>query len=287
MKSKKKILIFGSSGLLGNYFFKKLKKNFRVFGCQHKNKNNNFFNIDISYIDQTTNIIKKTKPDIIINCIGYTDVIKCEINKIHAIKLNTLSVYNIISSLKSLKKKTHLIHISTDQMYNNKNLLKKNFEKEINPINFYGITKMLGENQTLNYKRKTIIRTNFFGKTTCTKNSYSDFLIFNLKRKKNLKIPKNVYFNPVSMEFLRKLLVKIILKKVYGTYNIGANDGVSKYDFAKKLAKIKKLNINYIAPFKSVQKIHKKPLGTILSVKKIKRRIKINVPKIEDFLKEI
>ena len=60
---------------------------------------------------------------------------------------------------------------------------------------------------------------------------------------------------------------------------------VSKYDFAKKLAKIKKLNINYIAPFKSVQKIHK-TLGTILSVKKIKRRIKINVPKIEDFLKE-
>ena len=287
MKSKKKILIFGSSGLLGNYLFKKLKKNFRVFGCQHKNKNNNFFNIDISYIDQTTNIIKKIKPDVIINCIGYTDVIKCEINKIHAIKLNTLSVYNIISSLSNLKKKTHLIHISTDQIYNNKNLLKKNFEKEINPLNFYGITKMLGENQTLNYKRKTILRTNFFGKTTCTKNSYSDFLIFNLKRKKNLKIPKNVYFNPVSMEFLRKLLVKIIFNKVYGTYNIGANDGVSKYNFAKKLAKIKKLNINYISPFKSEQKIHKKPLGTILSVKKIKRRIKINVPKIEDFLKEI
>ena len=49
-------------------------------------------------------------------------------------------------------------------MYNNKNLLKKNFEKEINPLNFYGITKMLGENQTSNYKQKTIIRTNFLEK---------------------------------------------------------------------------------------------------------------------------
>ena len=71
--------------------------------------------------------LRKIKPDIIINCIGYTDVINCEINKIHAIKLNTLSVYNIISSLRNLKKKTHLINIYTDQMYNNKNSLKKNF----------------------------------------------------------------------------------------------------------------------------------------------------------------
>ena len=252
-----------------------------------KKKNKKFLNLDILDNEQTTEIIKKINPDIIINCIGYTDVIKCDLNKILAIKLNTLSVYNIFSSLFSLKKKTHLIHISTDQIYNNKNYLKKNFETNVNPLNFYGITKMLGENQISNYEKKTIIRTNFFGKSTCSKNSYSDFLISNLKRKKKLKIPKNVYFNPVSMNFLSRLLIKIISHKIYGTYNIGANDGISKYNFAKKLAKRKKLSTKNIIPFKSIEKIHKKPLGTIMSVQKIQKKINFHNPKIEDFIKEI
>ena len=68
--------------------------------------------------------------------------------------------------------------------------------------NFYGISKYLGELNVLRLKKHLIIRTNFFGKSyNKNKVTYSDFLIENLK-KKTLKVPKNVFFNPILIDDL-------------------------------------------------------------------------------------
>ena len=48
-------------------------------------------------------------------------------------------------SLKKLKQKIHLIHISTDQIYNSPNILKSNPESSKNLNNVYSITKYIGE----------------------------------------------------------------------------------------------------------------------------------------------
>ena len=76
---KKPILIFGSTGLLGSQLSIFFKKNYNVVTVGHTKKNCNF-NIDLNNKNKTLRLIKKIKPRVIINCVAYTDVDKCNSN---------------------------------------------------------------------------------------------------------------------------------------------------------------------------------------------------------------
>ena len=276
---KKKILIFGATGLLGsqlNYLID--KKNYKVFGVGFSKKTCDY-NFDVNNLLKTTKVIKKIKPDVVINCIAYTDVDKCNIEIKTAFEKNIFSVYNIVNSLIKINKKIHLVHISTDQVYNDQK--SKNVETNFNLLNNYGLTKFIGEKQIKNYKYSTIIRTNFFCNSLRGKKlSYSDWIKKNLIKKKVIKIPNNVYFNPIHVKFLNSIIQIIIQKKVYGTYNVGSKNGTSKYKFAKLLAKKFKFRSNNIKSFKNVEEIHLKPQGTIMCTSKIQKKLRIKIPNL-------
>ena len=277
---KKKILIFGGSGLLGSFLSSHLKNNYKIVTTSNQNKNSHY-RVDLTDVKKTFNLLKKISPNIVINCVAYTDVDKCNINLNTAFEKNVVSIFNIVNSLKKMKKKAHLIQISTDQVYNQKKKKKISNEDQINFANNYGLTKYMGEKQIVNYKTSTILRTNFFGNSLKNiRDSYSDLLTKNLKNKKSFKIPTNVYFNPIHMKILSSLIEKIIKKKIFGTYNIGSKNGISQYKFVVLVAKKLKLKFNKIIKFKSNISIHRKPNGTIMDIKKIEKKLKIKIPKI-------
>ena len=121
-------------------------------------------NIDLNDLEKLKDLIKNINPDIIINCVGNTNVDFCEKNKKIAFNDNALTVKNLVYCLQFLKTKPHLIHISTDQVYNGVFKGNPSRENEICAKNIYGISKLKGELELKNYKKKTILRTNFFGK---------------------------------------------------------------------------------------------------------------------------
>lgn len=282
---KKKILILGGSGLLGSFLNKNLKKKYSVIATSSKSSVNKYYKLNALNQKKLIKLINFFKPNIIINCIGFTDVDRCEIEKKIAIDLNVLIINNVADILKS-KKNIHLIHISTDQVYNNNRLKIKNMEKNTNPINYYGLTKLIGEKKALEYNQSTVLRTNFFGKSISKKKSYSDYIIHNLKKNKKIRVASNIYFNPVSMNYLLKTIHRIIIKKAYGLYNLGSKDFVSKYNFVKKIAKLKNFNLKQIISFKSGSK-HSRPLGMVMSIKKIEKKLNFKIPKLDKMLNEI
>ncbi len=104
MKGDKKILIFGS-GFIGN----KLKEG---LGCQISDKK-------IFSFEDAEKEIKKYRPEIIINCVGYTGKINidhCELNKDKTFSAN-LFVPVILGEL-AFRYKLKLIHISSGCIYN-------------------------------------------------------------------------------------------------------------------------------------------------------------------------
>ena len=64
-------------------------------------------------------------------------------------------------------------------------------------------------------------------------------------------------------------------KSVYGTFNVGARGYISKSNFAKEIIKKYKLNSKYIIDYKSIFRIHKRPLVTIMNIKKIEIKLPI------------
>ncbi len=280
-----KILIIGSTGVLGNYlknFFFKLKK-FKIYASGYKTKTQ--LNFNLLKKKEILNILKKNKPNIIINCVANTNVDFCEKYFNHAYLANTITVKNLIFSIKKLRLKSHLIHISTDQVYNKKKRNIKSSEKDINLSNNYSVTKYLGELEAKKYKIATILRMNFYGKSFLKKRKFfSGFVISKLLQSKRIHLAKNITYNPINVFLLARIILIIIKKRILGTYNIGSADSVSKYSFAKILAKKLKLNDKLIYSYNSNYRMHKRPLNTSVSIKKIEKTLKIKLPDFKDSL---
>lgn len=279
------IIVFGASGLLGSSICNFLKsKNVKYVGFGKSKKG--FRKIDLLKKNNLIKVLKKINPKTIINCTGLTDVDKCNRYIEKAYIQNSLIVKNIVESLNYIKSKAYLIHISTDQIYNSQKIFKSNLETNKNLSNAYSITKYLGEKNIENYKNSIILRTNFFGKSVSKyKKSYSDFIIKSLQKKKKIKLPQNVIFNPLEINFLVSKILKLNNLKIKGIFNIGSKNSISKYQFGILIAKKFQLETKYIKSFKSRYEIHGRPLGTFMSIRKISKYFKL--PSIKESINSI
>ena len=153
----KKILIFGSYGYLGNLLYDFLKTRSGIEIHRQGRNEGSMHKIDPINLNECDLIIKKIKPDIIINLIASTNVDECESNPKLAKIANTLIVENIKNSISLNNQNIYLIHISTDQVYSGPG---PHFENNPNPINIYAKTKLAGESK-LQGTNSIILRTNF------------------------------------------------------------------------------------------------------------------------------
>ena len=237
-----KILITGSSGLLGSYLFPKIKSDkFKIVRFKRSKTSN------LSNLKFCENYLKRNKFDTIINLSAITNVDICEKNNQVAKKVNFILIKNICQTIKKLKLKTHIIHLSTDQFYNK---YSSNYEKKKNYVNYYTKSKLMAEKICLK-SNSTILRTNFVGKSKNKKRiSFSDWIYLNLKLKKNITLADDIKFSPLSLKSLSGVIKLILKKKICGIYNVGSHKGYSKYNFAIKFAKKMKLNTNNIIKVK-------------------------------------
>lgn len=226
-----KILITGASGLLGSRLTKYFKnKKYDVYPIGFTN--NQIRKCNLTKLKEFDILYNKIKPNIIINLACLSDVDTCEYNLEKAINLNSLVLKNINKIIKDDNVK--IVHISTDHLYNSSG---KNKEDNIIITNNYSLSKYIGEKYILN-KKFIILRTNFFGKSISSKQSFSDWILSNYKNN-NINLFEDVYFNPISISTLCQIISKVMKSNKYGIYNVGSSKVISKYQFGKLLIKLK------------------------------------------------
>jgi dTDP-4-dehydrorhamnose reductase len=232
-----KILITGASGLLGSsispYF---LRQNYQVM--RHGNNLGVDVNSDLTNYESTQTILDKICPDIIINLVALTDVDSCERNPHNAYLINTKTVENIVKWVKK-NSSCHLIHISTDQVYDNEGPSKEN---DLKLVNTYAFSKYAADLIALQVNA-TILRTNFFGYSNCNgKISFSDWVLKALHEQEITKVFTDVKFSPLLIATLCKMLDEVVKSPKPGIFNLGSKFGMSKANFAFNLAKSFDLN---------------------------------------------
>ena len=205
----KKILIVGSSGLIGNtiskYFFKNNINLYLGISKKTKQKSKNYLSNfgKISVLDPlyTTNFEKKVisiNPDLIINCIGITKHLVNKHKKEEIYFLNSVFP-NLVSRISS-KIGSKFIHISTDcifQKINNKTFIANDI---------YGYSKYLGEK---NLDKGLIIRTSTIGHEITNEYGLLEWFLNN--KKNSVKGYKNAFFNGVTTLSLAEFIFNELL----------------------------------------------------------------------------
>lgn len=226
--------------MLGHILFLSMSKNsnLKVFGTLKKNvnlgksfKKNISLNFDILNFQKIEKLIKKIKPDYVINCIGVVKkVIKLSSSK------NFLTINSFLPLFLSyicIKYNLKVFHISTDCVFDgSKGNYKENDFRDAKDE--YGISKILGENILTN---TMIIRTSIIGHEMG--NAKKGLLEWFLASKNKVNGYSKAFFSGLTTNELSLILENIILKNKFkdGLYHV-AGKKISKYNLLLLLKNI-------------------------------------------------
>ncbi|NBW12775.1 MAG: dTDP-4-dehydrorhamnose reductase [Caulobacteraceae bacterium] len=237
-----KILITGSNGQLGQEICK-LKTQHEIIGAPK-----NEFNI-LTETKKIKDYLESYKFDGVIHCAAYTKVDTAESNKDECLQINYIGTKNIAKICENLKIK--FCFLSTDYVFNGleNQILTENYFT--NPINYYGFTKLLGENATIeNCSKFFIVRTSWvFGKYG---NNFVKTILNKAKNfpSKELQVVNDQIGSPTYTKDLAYFLLDLISTEDYGVYHRSNRGKCSWFDFANEILNKSKIE-SKIIPIKT------------------------------------
>jgi dTDP-4-dehydrorhamnose reductase len=273
---KTKLLVTGASGLLGNKIVELAKNDYTIIPI-HKTRplNSNSLKLDITDAIEVLNLLGKLRPDAVVHTASETNVDKCEIEKEQAWKINVEGTRNIAETCQKVNAK--FVYISTDYVFDGERGLYDE-EDNPNPVNYYGLTKLEGEKQVIEHcKNYAILRTSVLYGWHPWKQNFATWIINKLKQQQKITVVEDHYNTPTLADNLAEMVVEVAKKDLQGLYHASGCERISRYEFAKQIAKTFNLSSDLIKPIRMSQLtawIAKRPKDSSLNTGKIQKQLK-------------
>lgn len=227
-----RILVTGSNGLLGSSLVPLLRSRGHTVEL-HTRADPATHRADLERTAATRDLLDAVAPEIIVNLVGLTSVDLCETEPNRAYRANVRVVENIAGWVTAFGRGCHLIHLSTDQLYDGPG---PHEEDDVTLTNYYAFSKYAGE-LAASAAEATILRTNFFGRSRAAgRLSLTDWLYAGLTRQEPLSVFEDVQFSALSTATVAEMIELTARVRPSGTYNVGAAAGMSKAQFAFRFA---------------------------------------------------
>jgi dTDP-4-dehydrorhamnose reductase len=244
-----KILVTGANGLLGYKLIHLLSKTPGIDAVATARKKITdlppaiqFYELDVTNHDQTSEVLSLVKPDVVIHTAAMTQVDQCETEREQCWAANVFGVENVVEACE--KNNIHLVHISTDFIFDGSHgPLDENAKP--NPVNFYGESKLAGEQVIQKSKVNwAILRTVLvFGITPDL--SRSNIVLWvkkSLEDGKTINVVNDQWRTPTLAEDLAMGCYLAASKKATGIYHISGEEMMTPYDIAIQTADYFKLD---------------------------------------------
>ena len=283
-----RILITGAFGQLGHSLQYVLSKNsnYELICTGRKiKKSQEGIPLDIRNQVALKEIINTTAPDILINLASMTNVDACELNPKLAGEINVAGLEHICDSFKG-----KIIHLSTDYVFDGTSGPYKE-DDPLNPISIYGKTKLASEHILLEKDIKNlVIRGNvLYDYSPHTSASFLNWVVSSLKDNQEIKVVEDQFNNPTWTRSMSDIIELSIENDLEGIIHWGDSVHISRFEFAKLIAKKFSLNESLIKPVltSELNQPARRPLQSGLSTEKLVNMLDIIPPSIDDCLDEI
>jgi dTDP-4-dehydrorhamnose reductase len=197
----------GGTGLMG----RELSKIMKVIPLKHED-------IDIKCERNVRTVLDKIEPDLVIHLAAMTDLVRAEKEKCLTYQTNVVGSRNVSRWVKTL-------YISTDYVFDG----EKGYYKETdipNPLNYYSLTKLLGEDEVLKNGGK-VLR-----------------LSFKPRPYEHNKVPREMYFSGGYVDDMAKEIKWAAenFKLLAPLTHVGFRR-ISLLDFARQTRDVKEMSI--------------------------------------------
>lgn len=276
-----KILVIGSQGQLASEL--------RAISSDYPNHELTFLpkeEIDITQAPDIEKKVRAVNPQVIINCSAYTAVDKAESEVDQAELINVRAVENL--AMVSKKFDLHLIHISTDFVFDGLEKRPRVESDPSHPLSVYGRTKLEGENKIIaSGVSFSIIRTSWlyssFG------NNFVKTMIRLGREKDQISVVNDQIGSPTYARDLAQMILERInglIKHKNEIFHYSNEGEASWYDFAVETMNQKNLRCK-VNPIPTVQypTPARRPAYSLLDKSKIKSTLGIRIAPWKDSLK--
>jgi len=249
--------------------------------------------LDLTDRSSIEHFFQQYKPLFFINCAAYTAVDKAEQDKDNAFKINASAVGTIATLCEQYQ--ATLIHISTDYVFNGLGSKPCQPDDKTDPVNYYGETKLQGEQLALsNCSRTIIIRTSWvysvFG------HNFVKTMLRLMKERKEISVVNDQLGSPTYAKDLAAAILSVIdglshaspaASGLYGIYHFSNAGVISWFDFAVAIRDKSGLDCRVLPiPTTSFPTPAKRPSYSVMDTGKIISQFNFPLKKWTDSLDE-
>lgn len=239
---KKRVLILGATGMLGHMVYRYFEQlgTYELFNSVYRTPlNESSIVCNVKDQDALVSLFGRTRPDIVINCIGAL-VQESKENPASAIYLNALLPHVLRDLCNQFQAK--LIHISTDCVFSGKKgAYTEDDFRDADDV--YGRSKALGE---IFKEPHCTLRTSIIGPEL--KRSGTGLLHWFLLQSGEVKGYTNAFWGGVTTLELAKNIHKAIQNDLNGLFHVTNGTRVSKFDLLNKFLAFRSHTIK-VLPF--------------------------------------
>jgi dTDP-4-dehydrorhamnose reductase len=227
-----KIIVTGSNGQLGREL-KDLAAVYPQFEFHFFSREEFPINDEII----ARELIHELQPSFFINCAAYTAVDKAEAENDLAMEINGIAPGALASLCRENSCK--FIHISTDYVFNGESSSPLREDDPVAPVNFYGETKLKGEQLVQQHNPEAIIIRTAWVYSSYGKN-FVKTMIRLMSEKESIGVVNDQVGSPTYAADLAAAILTIIASGKWrpGIYHYSNEGVISWFDFAKTIKEL-------------------------------------------------
>jgi dTDP-4-dehydrorhamnose reductase len=295
-----RLLIVGSTGLVGSKVACLAPKHgFEAYNTHNARTSPlpNSVQLNITDRDETLSLVKKVRPEAIVNTAALHNVDYCESHRDEATKVNVEGVRNLTDATREIG--SRLIHLSTDYVFDGNSGHYSELDTP-HPLHFYAETKLDAEKVASELPSYAIARPSVIygwnpleatgvpsssGKTT----NFAMFVIDKLKKNQTVKAVRDQYSSPTFADNLAEALLRLARHPENGVYHTAGKSCMSRFEFAVKLAEIFGYTTRLVEPVytSDFKQVAKRPKNSCLRVEKAEQALKMRFLTAEEGIREM
>lgn len=293
-----KVLVTGANGLLGQHLIKQLlEEKYQVYAIGKGESRLPFtngdayqyFDVDITDAFRLNLLMKTEKPEVVVHAAAMTQVDQCELNQEDCSRVNVEGTANVV--IEAEEHSRFLIYVSTDFVFDGERG-NYNEEDELNPVNWYGFTKMQAESIIETCEMPwSIVRTCLvYGNVLQgTRSNIISWVRESIEAGKDIKVVADQVRTPTYVDDLARGIILIIKKSATGVFHISGKDVLTPYDIAIKTADLFHLDKSKMtrADQSSFSQPGRRPLKTGFDIGKAKNDLGFEPKSFDEAIRDM
>ncbi len=259
------ILVTGS-GLLGSDVIRVLRTGHEVVGTYNTTPREGMIRLDITDREDTIRSIGRLKPEYIVHTAALTNVDYCEDHEEEAMAVNGEGTKNVVDAARLAG--SRVVYVSTDYVFDGSKGMYRE-DDEAHPISVYARSKLMGELHVQEMEDFIIARTSVvYGSA---RQNFVSWVRDSLKKGQRIKVVTDQFNSPTLSYDCAEAIAALIGRGASGIFHTAGGERISRYGFARKIARFYGLDEGLIEPVptSALGQRARRPMDSSLDVRKI------------------